>query len=86
MRIIITGGAGFIGSAFIRKFLNKSDIQILNIDKLTYAGNLTAISEAGKQPNYTFLKADISSIASSKPSLFLDIPHLSHIIFPNFLW
>ena len=55
MRIIITGGAGFIGSAFIRKFINKSDIQILNIDKLTYAGNLTAISEAEKQPNYTFL-------------------------------
>jgi dTDP-glucose 4,6-dehydratase len=86
MRIIITGGAGFIGSAFIRKFINKSDIQILNIDKLTYAGNLTAISEAEKQPNYTFLKADISDINLMKdtvgdfaPDILINFAAESHV-------
>lgn len=58
--IVITGGAGFIGSHVVRLFVNKyPDYQIINIDKLTYAGNLANLDDIKDRPNYTFLKADI---------------------------
>lgn len=60
MRIVVTGGAGFIGSHFIKYILKKyPDYKILNIDKLTYAGNLENLKEVEDNPNYQFLKADI---------------------------
>ena len=59
-KILITGGAGFIGSHVVRLFVNKySDYQIFNLDKLTYAGNLANLTDVESQPNYTFLKGDI---------------------------
>lgn len=59
-KILITGGAGFIGSHVIRLFVNKySDCQIYNLDKLTYAGNLSNLTDIEKAPNYHFIKADI---------------------------
>jgi dTDP-glucose 4,6-dehydratase len=59
-KILITGGAGFIGSHVVRLFVNKySDYQIFNLDKLTYAGNLANLKDIEDQPNYTFLKGDI---------------------------
>jgi dTDP-glucose 4,6-dehydratase len=59
-KILITGGAGFIGSHVIRLFVKKyHDYQIFNLDKLTYAGNLENLKDIETAPNYTFLKGDI---------------------------
>ena len=58
--LLITGGAGFIGSNFIRHILNKyPDYKITNIDKLTYAGNLENLKDVEINPNYRFVKGDI---------------------------
>ncbi len=58
--ILITGGAGFIGSHVVRLFVNKyPDYHIINLDKLTYAGNLANLEDIEDSPNYTFVKADI---------------------------
>ena len=60
MKLLITGGAGFIGSHVIRLFVNKyPDYQIVNLDKLTYAGNLENLKDIEDLPNYEFIKGDI---------------------------
>ncbi|RUA25083.1 MAG: dTDP-glucose 4,6-dehydratase [Bacteroidetes bacterium] len=59
-KILITGGAGFIGSHLVRLFVNKyPDYQIINLDKLTYAGNLNNLRDVENAPNYEFVKGDI---------------------------
>ena len=59
MRFLVTGGAGFIGSALIRYLIDETDHHVLNLDKLTYAGNLDSLSEASCSDRYQFLQADI---------------------------
>lgn len=60
MRILITGGAGFIGSALVRHLLNETQHEVLNLDKLTYAGNLESLASVANRPRYQFLQADIA--------------------------
>jgi dTDP-glucose 4,6-dehydratase len=66
-KYLVTGGAGFIGSNFIKYILQKyKDIHIVNLDKLTYAGNLENLTEVAKNPRYKFVKGDIADDAAVK--------------------
>ena len=64
MRILVTGGAGFIGSALIRHLINDTEHEVLNLDKLTYAGNLESLAGIVQSPRYRFLQADIADSAA----------------------
>ncbi len=86
MRILITGGAGFIGSALIRHLLNHTEHQVLNLDKLTYAGNLESLSSVAENPRYQFLQADIAdsaavsrALAEFQPDAIMHLAAESHV-------
>ena len=65
--ILITGGAGFIGSHVVRLFVNKyPEYRIVNLDKLTYAGNLANLKDIEKAPNYVFVRADICDFETDR--------------------
>ena len=84
---IITGGAGFIGSHFVRQILqSEQDIQVINLDKLTYAGNLESLSDVDQNPSYTFVQGDIgdreliaSLLAEHKPTVIVNFAAESHV-------
>ena len=59
MKILITGGAGFIGSALIRYIINHTEDSVMNVDKLTYAGNLESLTSVSNNPRYQFAQVDI---------------------------
>ena len=86
MKILVTGGAGFIGSAVIRHIINYTDDEVLNIDKLTYAGNLESLKEIDKSSRYQFQKIDIcdkdaleKSFNSFQPNLVMHLAAESHV-------
>jgi len=86
MKILITGGAGFIGSAVIRTLLATTHHQIINVDKLTYAGNLDSIPNATTNSNYTFAQIDICDPAALKqvfhqhqPNIVMHLAAESHV-------
>ncbi|WP_201527688.1 dTDP-glucose 4,6-dehydratase [Psychrobacter frigidicola] len=86
MKILITGGAGFIGSAVIRYIIKNTDHDILNIDKLTYAGNLESLKDVDQNSRYTFQQIDICDAESLeqafdnfKPNLVMHLAAESHV-------
>lgn len=64
MKLLVTGGAGFIGSAVIRHIINQTQDTVVNVDKLTYAGNLESLAEVSNNPRYCFAKVDICDRAA----------------------
>ena len=86
MRILVTGGAGFIGSALIRHLIKDTDHEVLNLDKLTYAGNLESLREVESNPRYRFLQADIGdqpavadALQSFQPDAIMHLAAESHV-------
>jgi dTDP-glucose 4,6-dehydratase len=67
MRILVTGGAGFIGSCFIRLALQNSAFEVVNLDKLTYAGNLENLEPVADHPHYRFIRADLCDLDGLRP-------------------
>nr|WP_309592657.1 dTDP-glucose 4,6-dehydratase [Moraxella osloensis] len=84
--ILVTGGAGFIGSAVIRYLINETNNNVLNIDKLTYAGNLESLDTISSHPRYQFLHADIcdksamtKAFQDFQPNIVMHLAAESHV-------
>jgi len=85
MRILVTGGAGFIGSAVCRRLVS-AGVEVLNLDKLTYAATLTSLAEIEGRSNYRFLRADIcdadavqTAISGFRPDAIMHLAAESHV-------
>jgi len=86
MRILVTGGAGFIGSALIRHLILDTGHSVLNLDKLTYAGNLESLASVDDNPRYQFLQADIAdrervseALLDFQPDAIMHLAAESHV-------
>ena len=86
MKILVTGGAGFIGSAVIRNIINNTNDSVINLDKLTYAGNLESLLEISDSSRYCFEQVDIcdsielsSVFAKHKPDIVMHLAAESHV-------
>lgn len=85
-RIVVTGGAGFIGSAVVRQYLAETPARILNLDKLTYAANLDSLPGAATHPRYRFVQADICDrdrvlaiLTEFRPTAIMHLAAESHV-------
>src|SRR5882757_9515186 len=86
MKLLITGGAGFIGSAVVRHVIRHTDWHVANIDKLTYAGNLESLAEAASSNRHRYFKVDICDraaltgvFADVRPDAVLHLAAESHV-------
>lgn len=86
MRILVTGGAGFIGSALVRRLIEHTDHEVLVFDKLTYAGSLSSLAPAQTSARYSFVQADIcdadavaKALATFKPNVVAHLAAESHV-------
>src|SRR5437764_9505043 len=86
MKILITGGAGFIGSAFVRMAIAGTDYRVVNLDKLTYAGNLENLREVEDSHRYRFVHGDICDaalvdalVAEERPDAIVHFAAESHV-------
>ena len=69
MKILVTGGAGFIGSAVVRFLIEETECEVINVDKLTYAGNLANLESIADNPRYSFVKGDICDAAAVEAAM-----------------
>ena len=86
MKILVTGGAGFIGSAVVRHIINDTDYSVVNVDKLTYAGNLESLTSVNENPRHMFEQVDICDAPAMKhvfnqhqPDLVMHLAAESHV-------
>jgi dTDP-glucose 4,6-dehydratase len=86
MKVLVTGGAGFIGSALVRMLVGETDAEVVNVDKLTYAGNLASLNPVAADPRYRFVRADICDrhamadlFEAEQPDIVMHLAAESHV-------